>query len=66
MKKATNKTNKLSFEKIFFDALAENSNLNHTCPYEVSEVFYECKVLINYTYLRAIYLYKIWYLRNII
>ncbi|XP_064544717.1 uncharacterized protein LOC135432819 [Drosophila montana] len=29
------KTNrKLSFEKIFMDALSETSNINHTCPYE--------------------------------
>ncbi|EDW69628.2 uncharacterized protein Dvir_GJ12014 [Drosophila virilis] len=25
---------KLSFEKIFLDALIENSNINHTCPYK--------------------------------
>ncbi|KAH8298564.1 hypothetical protein KR044_011696, partial [Drosophila immigrans] len=24
----------LSFQKIFFDSLAKNSNINHSCPYE--------------------------------
>jgi len=27
---------KLSFEKIFFDAMATKSNVNHSCPFEVS------------------------------
>lgn len=27
---------KLSFDRMFFDALRQVSNINHTCPYEVS------------------------------
>ncbi|KAH8359076.1 hypothetical protein KR093_004203, partial [Drosophila rubida] len=32
--KFLSKPNKLSFQKIIYDALAPNSNINHTCPYE--------------------------------
>ncbi|KAH8271891.1 hypothetical protein KR044_009204, partial [Drosophila immigrans] len=28
---------KLSFQKIFFNMLAESSNINHSCPYEVNK-----------------------------
>ncbi|KAH8404145.1 hypothetical protein KR215_010328, partial [Drosophila sulfurigaster] len=37
----------LSFQKIFFDALGTQSNLNHSCPYEVCtfKIFIESKKL---------------------
>lgn len=30
------RTTTLSFKKIVVDAVAENLNINHTCPYDVS------------------------------
>lgn len=32
------KTNNLSFEKIILDIAFDKSNLNHTCPYDVSSL----------------------------
>ncbi|KAH8355140.1 hypothetical protein KR093_006658, partial [Drosophila rubida] len=41
-------TTNLSFQKIILDALATRSNLNHSCPYEVSEMIHaEFQTLIN-------------------
>ncbi|XP_017860683.1 PREDICTED: uncharacterized protein LOC108612316 [Drosophila arizonae] len=32
-----NPNGKLSFEKIFLDSIFTNSNLNHSCPFDVSQ-----------------------------
>lgn len=41
------KSNKqLSYEKIFLDFVAKNSNLNHSCPYEVSQNMQENTILL--------------------
>lgn len=38
---------KMSYEKVLMDYLNKNSNLNHSCPYEVSSYFEKIFLLIN-------------------